>query len=179
MSLGLAIKAFFKVLSDGNHAAEYRSLLGGDAASAIDPPAAASKLKAVMETPKPSRSEAISFLAALQRDSRLLDIVQEPLEQYSDEQVGAAARTVLQDAGKVIDRVFAPQALSDAEEGSEIETPESADPVRYKLTGNVSGSGPFRGTLMHHGWEATRCEIPSWSGNDDSKMIVAPIELEI
>ena len=44
---------------------------------------------------------------------------------------------------------------------------------------NVAGEPPYRGQLVHHGWQATRCELPQWSGNDAAAMIVEPVELEL
>ncbi|MFN7627817.1 MAG: DUF2760 domain-containing protein, partial [Pirellula sp.] len=39
-----------------------------------------------------ARNDAITLLAVLQRDARLLDLVHESLDDYSDEQIGGAAR---------------------------------------------------------------------------------------
>ena len=38
------------------------------------------------------------------------------------------------------------------------------DAGRYRLIGNVAGQPPFHGRLVHHGWEATVCQLPAWSG---------------
>ena len=52
--------------------------------------------------PAPRRSDAITLLAALQREARFVDLVQEPLGEYSDDQIGAAARDVLRDCREVL-----------------------------------------------------------------------------
>jgi hypothetical protein len=127
----------------------------------------------------PARSEAITLLAALQREARFVDFIQEPLGAYSDAQIGAAARDVHRDCGAVLERMFALQPIVDREEGAEIEVPAGFDPGRYRLTGNVAGEPPFRGPLVHHGWEATRCELPAWSGSKTSARVVAPAEVEL
>ena len=57
--------------------------------------------------PKPARSEAVTLLAALQREARFVDFIKEPLDGYSDAQIGAAARDVHRDCGKVLDRLLA------------------------------------------------------------------------
>ena len=44
------------------------------------------------------------MLATLQREARLVDLIHEDLSQYSDAQVGAAARPCLQQCGGVLDR---------------------------------------------------------------------------
>jgi hypothetical protein len=53
------------------------------------------------------------------------------------------------------------------------------DPAQFRLTGNVTGAAPFRGKLQHHGWKAGKCELPEWTGNDASALVVAPAEVEV
>ena len=65
------------------------------------------------------------------------------------------------------------------EENAEVEVPAGFDPGRWRLTGNVTGEPPFRGRLVHPGWEATACELPSWSGSSSAARIVAPAEVEL
>jgi hypothetical protein len=45
-------------------------------------------------------------LAALQREARLVDFVQEPIAAYSDAQIGAAVRDVHRGCAEVIERLF-------------------------------------------------------------------------
>ena len=129
--------------------------------------------------PKPARSEAVTLLAALQREARFVDFIKEPLDGYSDAQIGAAARDVHRDCGKVLDRLFAIRALNDQEEGSTLEVAAGFDAGRYRLTGNVAGNPPFRGRLVHHGWEAGEVQLPEWSGTTQSARVIAPIEVEL
>ena len=70
------------------------------------------------QPPKAARSEAITLLATLQREARFVDFIKEPLDGYSDAQIGAAVRDVHRDCGKVLDRLFAIRSLVDQEEGS-------------------------------------------------------------
>jgi hypothetical protein len=121
----------------------------------------------------------MTLLAALQREARFVDFIQEPLTGYSDAQVGAVARDVHRDCRNVMERMFALQAACSAEEGAEVDVPAGFDPGKYHLTGNVAGEPPFRGRLTHHGWEAAKCELPVWSGKETSARIVAPIEVEL
>ena len=127
----------------------------------------------------PARNDAITLLATLQREARFIDIVKEPLADYSDEQVGAAARDVLRDCGAVLDRLFQLQPVVDQEEGTAVEVPTGADEGRYRITGNVAGQAPYCGPLVHHGWQAKRCNLPQWNGSEDAALIVAPAELEV
>ena len=60
-----------------------------------------------------------------------------------------------------------------------LKRPAKFDPAEFRLTGNVAGEPPFRGVVAHHGWKATKCEVPKWSGEKTTALIVAPVELEI
>ena len=125
------------------------------------------------------RSEALSLLAALQREARLVDLIQEPLQQYTDAQIGAAARDVLRNAAKTLERFFGLKPVVSAEEGAAVEVPRGFDPNRYRLIGHVVGEPPYRGQLVHPGWEAARCELPSWTGSESAARVIAPAEVEI
>ena len=178
MRIGLAFRVFFKALSDARFASQVAPLLSGDAPAALAAP------EQKPAAPKPvkkaaSRRDAVTLLATLQREARLIDMVKEPLGNYSDAQVGAAARDVLRDCGVVLDRLFGLAPLVEQEEGSDVEVPAGYDASRFRLTGNVSGEPPFRGKLVHHGWMATRCDIPAWTGNEQSQLVVAPEEVEV
>jgi hypothetical protein len=131
------------------------------------------------QPPKPVRSEAVTLLATLQREARFVDFIKEPLDGYSDAQIGAAVRDVHRDCCKVLDRLFAIRALDNQEEGSPLEVPAGFDAGRYRLTGNVVGNPPFHGRLVHHGWEAGDVQLPAWSGTPQSARVIAPIEVEL
>lgn len=177
MGLVAATKAFCKLLFNRELSDSFQQLIDGN----LQPGIANLPPEKIPTPPKPApiRSDAISLLAALQREARLLDIVNEPLDEYSDAQVGSAARDVLRNSGRVIERMFGLEPLTSNADGSPLETPASFDPAEFRLTGNVAGEAPFRGTVAHHGWKATRCEVPQWSGKTSASLIVAPVELEI
>lgn len=128
---------------------------------------------------RPRRSDALTLLATLQREARFLDFIKEPLAGYSDAQIGAVARDVHRDCALVLDRLFGLVPACTQQEGQEIEVRPGYDPGRFRLTGNVAGQGPFRGRIVHHGWEATRCDLPAWSGQESSARVVAPVEVEL
>ena len=131
------------------------------------------------EPKKPTQSEAITLLATLQREARLVDFLKEDLSGYADEQVGAAVRVIQRDSAKVLDRFFALQPVVADEEGAKVNVPTGFDAARYRLTGKVTGAPPFAGTLQHHGWEATKCELPQFTGSDSAAKTVAPAEVEV
>jgi hypothetical protein len=64
------------------------------------------------------------------------------------------------------------------DEGSPLTVPTRFDAQRIRLTGNVSGQPPFKGTLKHHGWIATEVRMPSISESIDPR-VIAPAEVEL
>ena len=119
------------------------------------------------------------MLAALQREARLIDFLKEDLTAYTDEQIGAAVRDVQRDAGKVLERVAGIRPVLTGEEGAKVAIPGEADPARFRFTGQITKDRPSSGVLQHHGWEATRCELPTFTGSRVAAGIIAPAELEI
>lgn len=173
--IGTAFRAFFRVLGDGALAEQVEAVLSG---RALPGPAAAPAEKPAAPKP-PARSDAIGLLAALQREARFVDFIQEPLGECDDAQIGVVARDVHRDCRKAIERWFSLQPTLSEPEGTQINIPAGFDAARYRLTGNVTGQPPYRGELVHHGWQATRCELPVWTGGQDSVMVVAPAEVEL
>lgn len=176
--LFLAFRVFFAVLFSREAAQRVAPALEGQPAqpSKIEAP---KPQKPAPKPKKPIRSEAVTLLAALQREARFLDFIKEPLDGYADAQVGAAARDVHRDCGTVIERMFAIEPLLAEEEQTEVEVPAGFDSGKYHLTGNVTGEAPFRGQLMHAGWQAAKCEVPQWSGSDQAAKVIAPAEVEL
>ncbi len=126
----------------------------------------------------PSRSDALTLLAALQREARFIDLVHESLDGYTDAQIGAAARDVLRDCRKTLDRMFHLAPLLDQPEASAVDIPAGYDPNRYRVVGAPS-EPPCRGQLIHPGWRATHCQVPTWQGAEASALVIAPAEVEI
>jgi len=175
MRLMLAFRAFFKVLFDASVARQVHEVLAQPEAREE----AAGEVAPKPAEKKPARSEAITLLATLQREARLIDFLMEPLDGYADAQIGAAVRDVHRGSREVIGRIFALAPIESAEEGATVEVPAGFDSGRFQLTGNVTGEPPFQGSLVHHGWEASRCELPHWSGSPETTHVVAPVEVEL
>ena len=184
-SVGLAFRVFFKTMFSADVAQRVRAVLDGEPLPKITAgeeskhQGAEAKLRSPALEPPPKRSEAITLLAALQREARLVDLVQQPLAQFTDEQIGAAARGVLGDSAAVLARFFALKPVLRENEGDSISVPAGYDPGRYKLSGNVAGNPPYSGKLSHAGWEATTVNLPTWTGNKTSALIIAPVEVEV
>jgi hypothetical protein len=185
MRLWLAIRAFFATCFHAAVAERIQRVL--DEPAGLESPHAAEATAPPLEPETrrpakakgPARSEAVTLLSALQRESRFVDLVQESLDQYTDEQVGAAARDVLRDCRAVLNRLFAIEPVVDQSEGASVEVPAGFDPGEFRLSGKVTGEPPFRGRLVHHGWKIAKCELPDWSGSQATSGVVAAAEVEV
>jgi hypothetical protein len=182
MSIAVAFQAFFAALFKREAAERIRLALSGKEATpklTSDPSRSSESKPTAPAAPKPSepaRSEALTLLATLQREARLLDLIHESLDGFSDAQIGAAAKEVLRDSRKTLERMFGVASLADAEEGASLAIEPTASPNRIRLVGKSAGSS---GVVVHRGWKATRCEVPKWSGKRDEAWLLAPVEVEV
>ncbi len=187
MSIGLAFRAFFAVLSNRELAAGVGELLAASGSKLTPPtaptvsptePAGQLEHRSTLVAPRPNeraRSDALTLLSTLQREARLLDLVLEPIDGYGDAEVGVAAREVLRDSRKTLSRLFDIQPLANEAEGQLYSLASSPSPARVRLTGAAHASS---GTVVHRGWVAKQCELPSWNGSQADASILAPVEVE-
>lgn len=163
--LRLACVAFFTILFEGRLPAELQPVVRPEPAAAA-------------QVPDNQSDRAVQMLALLQRDGRLIDFLMEDLSNYSEAQIGAAVRDVHAGGRKVLDRYVALESILQGLEGEPTTVAESIDPATIRLVGNVSGRPPFRGTLLHRGWRASKVELPPL-GSAGSRTIIAQAEIEV
>jgi hypothetical protein len=170
--LGMA----FRLVFNAGFAAQVAAGLRALAALETKPSAP----KASAPQPEPARGDAsgLFVLAALQREGRLIDFLQQDVAGFSDEEVGAAARVVHAGCAKALKQYFQLEPAVAGSEGSGLTVPSGFDAQRIRLTGNVTGQPPFKGTLKHHGWVAKEVRLPARQESLDPK-IVAPAEVEL
>lgn len=188
MALWDAVRIFFATLFNRQVAERVRVLLGHEQVEQKQPLVPeTTPVPAVTVTkpasPKPRektiKSEALILLETLQREARFVDFIKEDLASYSDAQIGAAVRDIHRDCAAVLERIFAIRPVVSVMEGAEFELPQDFDSNRFRVIGNVVGSPPYRGKLVHHGWEATTCQLPVWQGSETATRIIAPAEVEV
>lgn len=165
----LAFRAFFAILFHGALSAELKSALGFAPSPAR--PAAPSA------SPPPSPASALQLLAILQRDSRLVDFLMEDIASYEDDQIGAAVRSLHDQARDSLARYLSLQPVIDGVEGAYTRS-ASGDPAAVKFIGNVPAGKPEGGVLRHKGWRAAKVDLPALSAKQDAT-IIAPAEIEI
>jgi hypothetical protein len=156
MRLGLALRAFWKTLTDADVAARVDGLF--------------------RKTPA---GPDLRVLAVLQRDGRLVDFLQEDIDAYSDAQIGAAVRDIHRGCRKALRDYLTVEPVLNAPEEAAVDVPADFDPAAIRLTGNVAGSPPFKGVLKHHGWRVKAVHLPVLPGARDDSSVLAPAEVEI
>ncbi|HLG99066.1 MAG TPA: DUF2760 domain-containing protein [Bryobacteraceae bacterium] len=167
----LAFRSFFAILFTGQLPREIAERLGF---AAPRPPAPAPK-------PAPQARPAdgaLQILGILQRDSRLIDFLMEDISAYSDDQVGAAVRTLHDQSRESLNRYLHLVPVIDGVEGSFTKL-DTNDPASVKLLGNVPVKGRAPGGLLRHkGWRADKVDLPPVPSGQNAN-ILAPAEVEI
>lgn len=129
--------------------------------------------------PKPRvDSSGLVVLSMLQREGRLIDFLKEDMAGYSDADIGAAARVVHAGCRKICSDYLTIEPVFKEPEGAAISVPAGFDAHRIRLSGNIAGQPPFRGTLKHHGWVATDVRLPAVSETLDPRVLAAA-EIEL
>ncbi|HEY1860283.1 MAG TPA: DUF2760 domain-containing protein [Gemmataceae bacterium] len=162
--IGLAYRAFRGTLGDQAFAGKIEGLLNATESKPSAPP-------------KPSGAP-LRMLALLQREGRLLDFLLEDIRAYSDEQVGAAVRDIHRQCQAALHEHLALEPVLAKEEGAAIEVPPGFNPSAIRLTGNVTGQPPFKGTLQHHGWRVKEIKLTAPPEGQD-EFILMPAEVEL
>jgi len=128
--------------------------------------------------PERVHASGLMLLAALQREGRLVDFLQQDAAGFSDEDIGAAARVVHGGCRKALQQFLDLAPAMQGAEGQAVTIPGGFNAERTRLIGNVSGQPPFKGVLKHHGWVATDIRMPSISESLDPR-VIAPAEVEL
>lgn len=189
--LVFALGCFVRLVVDARFAAAVRRLLEGGAlddtgaheAAAL--PASKTPVAKADEAPEPlklapvvvaaapaadAKASARVLLALLQREGRFIDFLEQPVDGFSDADVGAAARVVHAGCKKALaGRVTVAPVLA-AEEGARVSLGgQETDVV-------VAGAGGLRAgsfTVVHRGWRLTHDDLPSLTAGHDGALLQA------
>ncbi|MDD5269202.1 MAG: DUF2760 domain-containing protein [Methylococcales bacterium] len=121
---------------------------------------------------------ALQLLGLLQKEARFIDFIKEDIATYSDADIGVAARVVHEGCNKALNEHFTLAPIRSEQEGGKITLPQGFDASSVRLTGNIVGSAPFTGTLIHKGWQVTNIRLPKLTqGHNANILAAAEVEL--
>lgn len=121
---------------------------------------------------------ALQLLGLLQKEARFVDFLKEDISSYADAEIGVAARVVHEGCNKALNEHFTLAPIRSEQEGNKITLPQGFDAATVRLTGNIVGSAPFTGTLIHKGWQVTNLRLPKLTQGHNAT-IIAPAEVEL
>lgn len=187
--LAFAFRAFFAILFANSLAQDIAEAFGyapkrqAAAPGAKAASAATTATAAAAAAPVRVSDGAVQMLNLLQRDSRIIDFLMEDISSYSDDQVGAAVRSLQESARDSLQRYVQLAPVIDGVEGAFTNLSAAGamakNAAAIKLLGNVPANGKVAGgTLRHRGWRVEKIDLPALSGKQDAT-IVAPAEIEV
>jgi hypothetical protein len=121
----------------------------------------------------------LRVLAVLQRDGRLIDFLEEDIDQYPDAQIGAAVRDIHRGCRKSLRDYLTIEPIMSGAEEDRVTVAADFDPAAIRLIGNVNGSPPFQGVLKHHGWRVKAVHLPVIPVARDDSSVLSPAEVEV
>ena len=179
--LWLAWACFFRLLVDEAFALRVRDARQPKAV--LPPPPepekpAPPKPRAKEKPKEPDVAPALALLSLLQREGRLVDFLEQDITTFQDAEIGAAVRVVHEGCRKALRDHVTIVPLRNEEEGQKVTLEAGFSPAEVKLSGDVKGKPPYRGTLTHRGWKAEGLRLPTKTEGHDPK-ILAPAEVEL
>ncbi len=139
------------------------------------------EVEKLVQAPKPepvvlkevTPDAALQLLGLLQKEARFIDFIEEDIAAYSDADIGVAARVVHEGCRKAINEHFTLAPVRSEAEGNKITLQQGFDAATVRLTGNIVGTAPFTGTLIHKGWQVTNVRLPKLTQGHNAAIIVA------
>lgn len=177
-SFGTRLRLAFAVLGNAELA---QKLLDLESAKP-DPPKLAPPAPEREPAPEPAgpsyEDGALMLLSILQREGRFVDFLEDDVATASDADVAAAARVVHEGCRTALRRHVPVVPLWDEAEGASSTVPSGYDANAVKLTGAVTGKGPWKGTVRHRGWRSKETKLPAPQAGHDATAL-APAEIEL
>jgi hypothetical protein len=125
-----------------------------------------------------SSDAALQLLSILQKEARFLDFVKEDMSAYTDAEIGGAARMVQGGCRKAVEEHFSISPIASQTEGTTVTLEAGFNANHYRMIGNISGSAPFKGTLVHKGWQVSSVNLPKLTESHDMN-VIASAEVEL
>jgi len=121
---------------------------------------------------------ALQLLGLLQQEARFIDFIEEDLQHHADADIGAAARVVHEGCRRVIQQHLKLEPVMVESEGTRVTLEKGFNAGEIRITGNIVGSPPFQGSLIHKGWKVRDIRLPLMAEGHDPH-VLAPAEVEL
>lgn len=121
---------------------------------------------------------ALQLLGLLQQEARFLDFIEEDLHEHTDAEIGAAARVVHEGCRRVAQQHLKLEPVMKELEGARVTLAKGFNAAEIRIIGNIVGSPPFQGSLVHKGWKVSDIRLPMMAEGHDPR-ILAPAEVEL
>ncbi len=121
---------------------------------------------------------ALQVLSLLQKEARFIDFIKEDISNYSDADIGIAARVVHEGCHKAVNEYFTLSQVRKEGEGDKVTLEKGFNASEVRLTGNIVGQAPFKGTMVHRGWQVTDIRLPKLTDGHNAN-IIAAAEVEL
>jgi hypothetical protein len=172
----IAFGSFRRIFKDPDFAHAVAQLATADRTAPAPTVAAAPPAAVPLAAAAPDA--ALLLLGLFQREGRLVDFLHEDIQQYSDQEVGAAARVVHHGCQRVLRDYLTLAPVREEAEGSRVTLQPGFDAAAVRPTGQVLGAPPFTGTLRHRGWRVIDTRLPQLTSTHDLR-ILAAAEVEL
>ena len=126
---------------------------------------------------KPSGAP-LRMLGVLQREGRLVDFLMEDIAGYSNDQVGFAVREMHKQCQEALKKALELDPVLPQAQDENVEVQAGFDPSAVRLTGNVTGTPPFKGVLKHSGWRVKQMRVAAPPEGVD-EFVLMPAEVEM
>lgn len=124
------------------------------------------------------RSEALELLAALQREARFIDFIKDDLSESicSQDTLFEVVKMVHDRCAETCEKIFSIRPLSEEINGEPSDS-RSEDSTQEDVTTEGSRLHTNK-RVIHHGWRATKCDLPVWQGDKRDELVLASCEYE-
>ena len=146
--------------------------------SAPTPPAPQVAIPVSPPVREKAEVDGVYLLSLFQKQGRLVDFLQQDITAFSNAEVGEAARVVHEGCSRTLRDYFTLAPIRNEDEGAEVKVESGYNLAEINLIGNVRGSSPYRGELLHHGWKVTD-QHPPQQLDPNARHIVQPAEIEV
>ena len=116
---------------------------------------------------------ALALARLAQREGRLIDFLLENVDGADNETLRPGVRTIHKACQKVLQEHLDMEPVLKGEENAQVEVAPGFDPSAIRLTGNVTGQPPFKGTLEHHGGRVTKIKIAKPPEGQDAFVVAS------